>query len=150
MVSPEDATPETPPTPEGEAPSADTEPDRKPDEPGAQDAGAGEAAAEEQAEEEAELPQEPPLPLDVYAVLRVSIAQLASIAWQLMGLQPDPFTNKIRKEMDQARIAIDATAALVEQLRPHLQGQEAKDYQSLLTDLRLNFVKQSAEGSGEA
>lgn len=146
MVSPEDATPETPPTPEGEAPSPDAEPDRKPDEPGAQGADAGEAAAEE----EAELPQEPPLPLDVYAVLRVSIAQLASIAWQLMGLQPDPFTNKIRKEMDQARIAIDATAALVEQLRPHLQGQEAKDYQSLLTDLRLNFVKQSAEGSGEA
>jgi hypothetical protein len=146
MVSPEDATPETPPAPEGEAPSPDAEPDRKPDEPGAQGADAGEAAADE----EAELPQEPPLPLDVYAVLRVSIAQLASIAWQLMGLQPDPFTNKIRKEMDQARIAIDATAALVEQLRPHLQGQEAKDYQSLLTDLRLNFVKQSAEGSGEA
>ena len=141
MVSPEDATPENSTSPEGEAPSAEAGPEQKPDEPGAQGADAGEAAAEE----EAEFPQEPPLPLDVYAVLRVSIAQLASIAWQLMGLQPDPFSNKIRTEMDQARIAIDATAALIEQLQPHLQGQEAKDYQSLLTDLRLNFVKQ-AEG----
>lgn len=141
MVSPEDATPGNSTSPEGEAPSAEAGPEQKPDEPGAQGANVGEAAAEE----EAESPQEPPLPLDVYAVLRVSIAQLASIAWQLMGLQPDPFSNKIRKEMDQARIAIDATAALIEQLQPHLQGQEAKDYQSLLTDLRLNFVKQ-AEG----
>ena len=139
MVSPEDAAPENSPSPEGEAPSPDAEPEQTPDEPAAQ---TGEAAAEE----EAEPPQEPPLPLDVYAVLRVSIAQLNSIAWQLMGLQPDPFTNKIRKDMDQARIAIDATAALVEQLQPHLHGQEAKDYQSLLTDLRLNFVKQSEPG----
>ena len=146
MVSPEDPTPETPPAPEGEAPSADAGPEQKPDEPGAQGADAGEAAAEE----EAELPQESPLPLDVYAVLRVSIAQLSSIAWQLMGLQPDPFTNKIRKEIDQARIAIDATAALIEQLQPHVHGQEAKDYQSLLTDLRLNFVKQAGGGSEQA
>jgi hypothetical protein len=141
MVSPEDAAPENSRSPEGEAAPPDTEPEQTPEEPGPQAANAGEAAAEETAE----APQEPPLPLDVYAVLRLSIAQLTSIAWQLMGLQPDPFTNKIRKEMDQARIAIDATAALIEQLQPHLQGQEAKDYQSLLTDLRLNFVKQ-AEG----
>jgi hypothetical protein len=139
MVSPEDAAPENSPSPEGEAPSPDAE-------PGARGADAGEVAAEEAAE----VPQEPPRPLDVYAILRVSIAQLASIAWQSMGLQPDPFTDKIRKDLDQARIAIDATAALIEKLQPHLQGQEAKDYQSLLTDLRLNFVKQSGGGGEEA
>jgi hypothetical protein len=64
-----------------------------------------------------------------------------------MGLQPDPFTKKIHKDFAQARIAIDATEALIEKLKPHLQGQEARDYQTLLTDLRLNFVKQS---EGEA
>ena len=144
MVSPEDAAPENSRPPEGEAVPPDAEPEQTPDEPG-QAADASEAAAEETAE----APQEPPRPLDVYAILRVSIAQLSSIAWQLMGLQPDPFTDKIRKDLDQARIAIDATAALVEKLQPHLQGQEAKDYQSLLTDLRLNFVKQSG-GGGEA
>ena len=83
--------------------------------------------------------------LDVYSVLRICVAQLAGIAWQMMGLQPDPFTNTMRKDITQARVAIDAIAALIEQLRPHLHGQEAKDYQTLLTDLQLNFVTHSKE-----
>lgn len=87
--------------------------------------------------------------LDVYSVLRICVAQLSGIAWQMMGLQPDPFTNTMRKDIAQARVAIDATAALIEQLKPHLQGQEAKDYQNLLTDLQLNFVTHS-KGQSES
>jgi hypothetical protein len=87
--------------------------------------------------------------IDVYSVLRLSIAQLAGTAWQMMGLQPDPFTNQVRKRPDEARTAIDATAALVDLLAPHLQGQERKDYENLLTDLRLNFVSHSAEEAEE-
>ncbi|UCC68445.1 MAG: DUF1844 domain-containing protein [Armatimonadota bacterium] len=143
MTSDEDAKTQNSqtPGPEGEDPSPPAEPEPKPEQADAQAAEAPEPPAEEQPE----APQEPPQPLDVYAVLRISIAQLAGVAWQLMGLQPDPFTNKLRKDVDQARIAIDATAALVEQLQPNLRGQEARDYQTLLTDLRLNFVKQSGE-----
>lgn len=87
--------------------------------------------------------------IDVYSVLRLSIAQLAGVAWQTMGLQPDPFTKEVRKDMAQARVAIDATAALVEQLKPHIQGQEARDYQNLLADLRLNFVSHSTDEKTE-
>lgn len=83
--------------------------------------------------------------IDVYSVLRLSVAQLAGVAWQMLGLQPDPFTNVVRKDPQQARIAIDATAALVELLKPHLQRQEKRDYESLLTDLRLNFLSHSDE-----
>ncbi len=96
---------------------------------------ADEAAAEE--------PVEPLQPLDIYALLRLSFAQLAATAWQKMGLQPDPFTNTVVKDIDQARVAIDAAADLLKHLQPSLQGQEARDYQTMLTDLRLNFVKQS-------
>jgi len=93
-----------------------------------------------------ERPEEAPLePLDVRHLLRITIAQLAAAAWQKMGLQPDPFTNTVVKDIEQARLAIDATTALVEKLLPHVRGQEARDYQSLLTDLRLNFVRQSGE-----
>ena len=81
--------------------------------------------------------------VDVYAILRISIAQLACIAWQMMGLQPDPFTNQLRKDLLQAKVAIDAAAALVDLLKPHVHGQEARDHQALLTDLRLNFVSHS-------
>ena len=108
------------------------------------DAEAGEAAPEPPTEEGAEATEQVQA-IDVYSVLRLSIAQLAGVAWQTMGLQPDPFTKQIRKDPAQARVAIDATAALVEQLKPHLQGQEARDYQTLLTDLRLNFVSHSSD-----
>ena len=101
-------------------------------------------APEPPAEEMAE-PQGNVTGMDVYSALRISIAQLAGVAWQMMGLQPDPFTNEIRKDTAQARIAIDAAAALVEQLKPHVQGQEARDYQNILTDLRMNFVSHSTD-----
>jgi hypothetical protein len=107
------------------------------------------AEASEEATEPAAEAQGQPVSVDVYTLLRISIAQLASIAWQMMGLQPDPFTNQVRTDTDQARIAIDAAAALVDQLKPHLGGQEARDYQTLLTDLRLNFVSHSGERSDE-
>jgi hypothetical protein len=103
-----------------------------------------EAAEAEQAAEE-EPSGIPPRPLDVYAVLRISVAQLSGIAFQMMGLQADPITNTVRKDLEQARVAIDAAAALVEKLLPHLQGQEARDCENLLNDLRLNFIKQSGE-----
>jgi len=90
-------------------------------------------------------PQQPPQPVDAYAVLRFCIAQLAAVAWQKMGLQADPLTNEVHKDLDQARLAIDCATALLEKLLPHLEGQEARDYQSLLTDLRLNFLNQSQE-----
>ena len=83
-------------------------------------------------------------PLDVYMALQAAITQMSAVAWQMMGLQPDPFTGKVYKDAEQARIAIDTTAFLVEKMLPRLQGQEARDYQSLLTDLRLNFVRQAS------
>jgi len=98
---------------------------------------------------EAKEPAEPGVgelqPLDVYMVLQASISQFSSVAWQMLGLHPDPFTGKMQKDIDQARIAIDVTTVLVEKILPHAQGQESRDYQNLLTDLRLNFVRQSSQ-----
>jgi hypothetical protein len=102
--------------------------------------------SEAEAPAEAAAPEgEPPVvqKIDVYALMRFSLGQFAAVAWQKMGLQPDPFTNQIEKDIEQARLAIDLVAMLVERLTPHLQGQEARDYQNILTDLRLNFVKQA-------
>jgi hypothetical protein len=116
----------------------------------------GESAEPEPAADQAEHAQSPAAeagepgegdlrPLDVYMVLRASVAQFSSAAWQMLGLQPDPFTGKLHKDIEQARTAIDVTAFLVEKLLPSVQGQEARDYQNLLTDLRLNFVRQAGE-----
>lgn len=86
---------------------------------------------------------QPLQPVEMSAVLRLCIAQLSAVAWQKMGLQADPFTNAIHKDIAQARTAIDAAAALLEKLLPQLGGREARDYQSLLVDLRMNFLKQA-------
>ncbi len=114
----------------------------------------GRAGARPEGQEKSEAPagegaarvgEERTAPIDVYSVLKLSVAQLAGVAWQMMGLQPDPFTNQIRKDSDQARVAIDAAAALIEKLKPHIRGQEARDYENLLTDLRVNFVTHSGQ-----
>ena len=104
----------------------------------AQEADAGQPADESGAPGAEELK-----PLDVYMALRAAFHQMAAVAWQMMGLQADPFTGKMHKNIEQARVAIDCAAFLLEKLLPRLQGQEARDYQSALTDLRLNFVKQA-------
>lgn len=111
----------------------------------------GNEGEEKKAEGAPEEPGEPPAaetdaearPLDVLMLLRLCIRQLEEAAWQKLGLHGDPFTGKVSKDLAQARVAIDCTAALVAQLLPHLQGQEKRNYQALLTDLRMNFVKQS-------
>lgn len=118
----------------------EAKPDEAAEEEGKARAEDGAQEASEPLTEDAAEAGEPLAAIDVYAVLRLAIAQLAGVAWQMMGLQPDPFTKEVRKDAAQARVAIDATAALVEHLKPHLHGQEARDYQTLLTDLRLNFV----------
>jgi hypothetical protein len=137
MTSEEDTKQQPSETPEEETPAAEAS---APAEPAGDTAEQPAAPADEAAAEE---PAEPLQPLDVYALLQLSFAQLAAAAWQKMGLQPDPFTNTIVKDIDQARLAIDAAADLLKRFQPRLQGQEARDYQTMLTDLRLNFVKQS-------
>ncbi len=141
MSSGEEAKNEETQTPEPTEDASTAEPEKEPEQPNAQAA----EGPEPSGEESAEAGEEPLLPLDVYSVLRGSVAQLSAVAWQMMGLQPDPFTKEVRKDTAQARVAIDATAALMEKLRPHLKGQEARNYETILTDLRLNFVKQCGE-----
>jgi len=97
-----------------------------------------ESAEPEEGKEEKPLP-----PLDIYALLRYCIGLLHGHAWQSMGLVVDPATNKTSKDLDQARIAIDCVAFMVEQLEAKVDDQERTQLQSLLSDLRVNFVQQS-------
>jgi uncharacterized protein DUF1844 len=68
---------------------------------------------------------------------------LAAKAWEGMGLVPNPATNKIQKDLQDARTAIDAYAAIFEALRAQIDDQPRREMESLLTTLRLNFVEKS-------
>lgn len=68
---------------------------------------------------------------------------LAAKAWEGMGLVPNPVTQKVQKDMGEARLAIDAYAAILDTVRAHIEDQPRRDLETLLTTLRLNFVEKT-------
>lgn len=87
-------------------------------------------------------------PLDVYDVVAVMVDQMAGMAWQKMGLQADPMTGKIEKNVEQARAAIDIVEELCRHIEPRLDGEDLRQIQNLKRDLKINFVQQSTRGDG--
>ena len=84
-------------------------------------------------------------PLSVYAVLATFVDQMSAIAWQKLGLQPDFITGELAPDVDQARIAIDVVAKLVDALDEDLDEQDRRQLHNLIRDLRLNFVSKQKE-----
>ena len=84
-------------------------------------------------------------PIDVYQVITVMIDQMAAIAWQKLGLQPDWGTGQIEKDLGQAKVAIDITTHLSTFIEPQLEEDDRKRIHGLIRDLRLNFVQKSQE-----
>ncbi|MCL6623581.1 MAG: DUF1844 domain-containing protein [Fimbriimonadales bacterium] len=97
---------------------------------------------EQQASEE-QKGEKPLAPLDVYLLISGSLEQFAALAWQKMGLHPDPLTGEVHRDLPQAKLAIDFVARFIEALEPQANDVERRRLQNLLSDLRINFVKQS-------
>lgn len=99
---------------------------------------------------DADIPSEanrPPGPLSVYDVLMVMVDQFAGIAWQKLGLQPDPFTGKVEADLVEAKVAIDVTSHLASFIQPRLDGEDQRQMHNLIRDLRINYVEKSKGGS---
>lgn len=90
---------------------------------------------------EPNLPQEP---YKVDQILGMMLDQLAALAWQRMGLQPDMITGKIHKDMGECKMAIDAFVALVPILERSLDAEDKQQLQNLVTTLQMNFVSHSS------
>lgn len=84
-------------------------------------------------------------PLNVFSLLTIMLEQCASIAWQKMGLQPDPVTGQIHKDLSQAKVAIDVAANLGDHLKGNLDEDDRRQLQSLIRDLQINFVEKQKE-----
>lgn len=85
--------------------------------------------------------------MSVKDTLQNFIAVLSAKAWQNMGLVINPATGKTEKKLDESKLAIDAVSALVKLLEPVLAPEELRQYRTLVQDLQLNFVNQSAGSS---
>jgi len=104
-------------------------------EPTAAEEPAGEAPEHEH-DEEAHAP-------DVYTVVTWMIGMLATSAWQTMGLQVDPASGKVVKELEQAKLAIDCAMALADRITGHLDENGRRELRGVISDLQINFVNQS-------
>ena len=90
--------------------------------------------------------QTPPAgPLSVYDVLVVMTDQLAAIAWQKLGLQPDPLSGQVQKNLEEAKVAIDLTSHLASFVQPRLDEDDKRQLHNLIRDLRINYVEKSKE-----
>ncbi len=111
-----------------------------------------EAAAEEEAPKQEVPTQEAPkqeapgpeLPTPrVYDLLHFMVGMLAEQAWIRMGIRIAPGQKEPDKDLVQAKVAIDTIVFVVDKIHPHIGEEERKALRSLVSDLQINFVRQS-------
>ncbi len=90
----------------------------------------------------AEKPQrETQEPLKVTDLLLLTVAQLIHKAWAFLGTLSHPETGTQQQDLQQARLAIDATERLLSLLKDAGVSQEAtKDLEFQLANLRINYL----------
>jgi len=89
---------------------------------------------------------DPGLP-DATSLIATCISLLANKAWQAMGLVPNPATKAIERHFDEAQLAVDAAAALADLLRPRVGDRERRELETLVANLRINFVEQKSKAT---
>jgi len=80
-------------------------------------------------------------PIPVKDLVLMTILSLEGKAWAYLDLIAHPETQKHKKDLKEAKLAIDAIEVLYKLIEGQLSTEENKDMQIRLTNLRLNFVK---------
>jgi hypothetical protein len=93
--------------------------------------------------------QMPAEPVSVYDVIMFMTDQMAALAWQKLGLQPDMVTGQIVKDLEQAKVAIDLTTHLASFIEPRLDEESKRRMHNIVRDLRINYVEKAKEGEDE-
>lgn len=78
-------------------------------------------------------------------LVRWFIATLTAKAWEAMGLVANPLTQETKTDLLQARIAIDAVAALLPIIEGDMEADEASKMKSVLRDLKVNYVERAKD-----
>jgi len=95
-------------------------------------------------QEEPEMAQEVPLQaLDVYDILRFVVSLLTQQAWVSLGIQKAPGAEEVQQDLPQAKVAIDTLEFVIDKLAPDLESQEKAELDSVLSNLRINYVQRA-------
>ena len=76
------------------------------------------------------------------------IMSLATAAWSQLGKIPHPSTNKIEKDLDQAKMSIDFLRMLLDKTKGNLKPKENELLTNTVTDLEMNFADEVGKGEG--
>lgn len=68
------------------------------------------------------------------------VMSLATAAWSQLGKIPHPNTQKIEKDLEQAKMSIDFLRMLLEKTQGNLKPKEQELLGNTVTDLELNFA----------
>lgn len=82
------------------------------------------------------------LDLEIEDLLSFIIGLTSTKAIQYLGV-PINSNQKSQKDLNRARVAIDTTNLLLEQLEPYLNDDEKKQLKQMISNLQLSFVKES-------
>ncbi|MCB8933794.1 MAG: DUF1844 domain-containing protein [Fimbriimonadaceae bacterium] len=88
---------------------------------------------------------EAPEPLSVFSILTFMVDQMAAVAWQKLGLQPDMVTGTIHADLAEAKVAIDVTTHLSTFIEGKLDDEDKRRIHTLVRDLRMNYVQKAKE-----
>jgi uncharacterized protein (DUF2267 family) len=72
-------------------------------------------------------------------IISQMMTSLSSLAYKKMGI-PSGVNDKFKDKI-QAKMAVDAFAALFEVIKDEISAQDTENYQNSLSNLQLNFVK---------
>src|SRR5882672_892472 len=68
------------------------------------------------------------------------IMSLVTAAWSQLGKIPHPSTNKIEKDIEQAKMSIDFLRMLLDKTKGNLKPKEDELLSNTVSDLELNFA----------
>src|SRR5438128_10765483 len=68
------------------------------------------------------------------------IMSLATAAWSQLGKIPHPSTQKMEKDLEQAKMSIDFLRMLLDKTKGNLKPKEEELLTNTVTDLELNFA----------
>ncbi len=77
--------------------------------------------------------------LPVWQIIPIFMGILDRVAWQRIGLVVNPQSQKIEKDLEQARVAIDCYENLLKHLGDKVSPDIKSHLEGRLTDLKLNY-----------
>ncbi len=87
------------------------------------------------------------MPKDIYSTVQMMIASLGQQAWVNMGMQPNPLSGAVQKDLKQAKVAVDCVTALTEIIKDGLERQQQLELETLKQNLQLNLIQQMSSES---